>query len=1023
MLLRTELGSSEAVAQDEPAAATYAQLTREDEGVPPLPEPDRPLIGRTDELADLTARALEAGTPSTILLGGDAGVGKTRLLAELTDRARTAGARVLVGHCLDLGDSSAPYLPLSEMFARLAQEDHDLAKQIVANRPLLSPLLPEFYRRSIPADLPGDRGSFFDAVHMQLEELAEDGPVLAIIEDAHWADRSTRELLTFLFTRRFRGPVSLVVSYRSDDLNRRHPLRAKLAEWSRLLGMHRIMLDPLSDAEVRDLLRSLRPDVDPSGAARIVARAGGNPFFAEELLAASQCGDGGLPDELADLLLVRIDALSDEARTVVRAASVSGRAVNHQLLAQVVNVGPAELDAALRAVVDSHVFETTPSGGYAFRHALLGEAVYDDLLPGERVRLHWQFADALRSQSGPGAAAALAHHARAAGNHELALSASISAGDQAMASAGPADAARLYEDALSLIAENPSTPSPIAHGDLVVRTARALISSGNPHRAVDVVGEAYDAHAGPLTERARLVATWVEARLLADVPNIGSDLIHEAMSWLEKEPPGETLASLNAVLARVLIAEDDFDGAMLAATEAGVLARDLDLPAVTTDSMTSLARLDDFAGDSEGAQTTLRALVSRARASGDISAELRALHQLSRVEARAELVPKATQTLAEAVRRADETGYVTDPFAVDSRTLGAHYAYLAGEWDLADQLLDMGDNVLPGLPASAIASVRMALDAGRGRDGVLDELPRLRPLWARDMFIAVHSAGAVIDVYGARGELDSMLEVYDDVVATVSAIWHVRYFDARIRLSALALGHIASAVIAGRAKGPAYAERAASMMEAVDAVVAIRSSEDALGLESRAWLCRARAELLRLEWAGKGSVPDDLLEQLKCSVEGFDRSHVPFEAARSRLRYAEGLAAAGQREEARDVAEEARVIAEKLGAASLVTAAARARRTAGGSPSGGAGAKPSSTATGGSADGVHLTPREREVLTLVVAGKTNGEIAAELFISTKTASVHVSNILAKVGAATRTEAAAIAHRDHLLTQAPTPSDS
>ncbi|WP_169787636.1 ATP-binding protein [Luteipulveratus mongoliensis] len=968
--------------------------------MPPLPEPDRPLVGRTDELADLTARALESGTPSTILLGGDAGVGKTRILTELTDRARTKGARVLLGHCLDLGDSSAPYLPLSEMFARLAQDDHALAQQIAADRPLLAPLLPEYYRRDVPADLPHDRGSFFDAVHMVLEELAATQPVVALIEDAHWADRSTRELLTFLFTRRFTNPVSLIVSYRSDDLNRRHPLRAKLAEWSRLPGMHRVMLDPLTDAEVRDLLRLLRPGAEATeDTPAIVARAGGNPFFAEELLAASELGEHGMPDELADLLLVRIDALGDDARTVVKATSVAGRAVDHPLLAQVVDLPSRELDQALRSVVDSHVFEVTATGSYAFRHALLGEAVYDDLLPGERVQLHWDFADALRAKTGASASAALARHARAAGNVELALEASIRAGDEAMASSGPADAARHYEDALEMLAEHKTIEAPESRVSLVLKASRALIAAGNPHRGADLASEAYDAHTGDRVERAALVAGMTKARLVADAPDVGTDLIREAISWLESGEPTPVLADLYASLARALIIEDDFDGALLAGTEAASLARDLDLPTVATDAMTSIARLDDFAGDPESAERALREVVLQARAAGHVSAELRALHQTARVQARMDHFRDAFDTHREGFERSRATGHLTDPFGIETRVFGALYGLMIGEWDAADEMLaPQAGADLPPLMESVVAAIRMVRDHGHGRDNVLDALPPLRPLWRRDMFIAVHTSAVAVDLFGARGDIDAMLKAYDDVVETFTVVWSMASFDARIRLSALTIGHIASAVIQGRAKQSDYTERVSALAAAVEDVVAKRRTEDALGLESRAWVNRARAEQGRFEWAGRGDVPDELITAWECSTQVFEDAEHPFEAGRSRLRLAEILAAAGRRSEARELIDEVRAVAQKLGARGLLDAAAQGRRTT----------EPAS------AGAVGLTPREREVLVLVAEGRSNGEVAAALFISTKTASVHVSNILAKLGAATRTEAASIARRDALI---------
>ncbi len=219
--------------------------------------------------------------------------------------------------------------------------------------------------------------------------------MLLVVEDVHWADDSSRDLLTLLFTRGFAGRVSVVASYRSDDLHRRHPLRATLAHWSRLGALHRIELDPLSDDAVRELVRGVQPQgsgAGPGGAAggglseeqvrTVVERAEGNAFFAEELLAASVLGRTGVAEDLSRLLLVRFDQLGAPGQHVVRLASASGRQVTHALLASVAGLGDRELDEGLRDAVEHHILVPTESGGYAFRHALLAETIYDDLLPG-----------------------------------------------------------------------------------------------------------------------------------------------------------------------------------------------------------------------------------------------------------------------------------------------------------------------------------------------------------------------------------------------------------------------------------------------------------------------------------------------------------------------------------------------------------------------------------------------------------------------------------------------------------------
>ena len=273
--------------------------------VAPLTDARHPILGRDRELALLADLLGLAGEPRSrcVLLAGDAGVGKTRLLRELaatTDSMTSGGGwRTLVGHCLDFGDSALPYLPFSELFGRLAVDSPEAAARLTEAHPALSHLQPG--RRLISGTSAGsgdsadnlDRSDLFEAIHGALDDLSEEQPVLVVIEDVHWADRSTRDLLSFLFARPFRGRVSVLASYRSDDLHRRHPLRAAVAQWVRVPGVQRVQLDPLADVDVRRLVQALLPGPLSEGDLQgIVRRAEGNAFFAEELVSAARRAPG-----------------------------------------------------------------------------------------------------------------------------------------------------------------------------------------------------------------------------------------------------------------------------------------------------------------------------------------------------------------------------------------------------------------------------------------------------------------------------------------------------------------------------------------------------------------------------------------------------------------------------------------------------------------------------------------------------------------------------------------------------------
>jgi predicted ATPase len=301
-----------------------------------------------------------------------------------------------------------------------------------------------------------------------LGRLSARRPLLLVLEDLHWSDQSTRELVAFLI-RSLRGVrVVLLATYRSDELNRRHPLRPLIASWDRLRTVQHVELRRFEPGEVAAQLGAILGTEPAAGLVDLVFdRSGGNAYLVEELAGLVRGGGdpADLPPSLADVLLSRVDALSPQAQRLLRTAAVAGRSVPDKLLAEVAGVGDAEFYAGLREAVESHLLVVDHTGrSYAFRHALTRDAVYEDMLPGERGGLHAAYGEALTSDpdlAGDAATvpAALAHHWYAALDLPRALPASVAAARHALTTFAPAEAQRHLERALEIWPRSPTRRS------------------------------------------------------------------------------------------------------------------------------------------------------------------------------------------------------------------------------------------------------------------------------------------------------------------------------------------------------------------------------------------------------------------------------------------------------------------------------------------------------------------------------------------------------------------------------------
>jgi DNA-binding CsgD family transcriptional regulator/tetratricopeptide (TPR) repeat protein len=989
-------------------------------------EPSTPLVGRVAELGELsrlvglTSRsATDAGQAApggVVLLGGDAGAGKSRLVREVAREAEARGWRVLVGHCLDFGEGSPPYLPFSEALGRLATDSPELTQSLVEVNPAIERLHPA-HRRLTDADgtpEPTHRAALFEGVHAVLAALAQTTPVLLVIEDLHWADQSTRDLLRWLFTRQFDAAVTILATYRSDDLHRRHPLRATLAEWVRLPSVARLQLGPLSPDEGRALIEAL----DPSGLAErdradILARAEGNPFFIEELVAASAVSGGRLPADLADLLLVRLERLDDNARLVVRAASVAGRQVSHELLAQGTALDDGALEAAVRAAVEANILVSVDGTHYTFRHALLDEAIYEDLLPGERVRLHAAYAAALAERRVEGSAAELARHALASHDLVTATRASIEAGDDAMAVGGPEEAAHHYERALELLADpavsaelsaDPDAPGYVDRIGLVVRASSAAFAAGHLSRSLALALDQLEATppGGPPADRARLINSVAMTAFVMDHNVDVLSLTTEAVRAMSDEPPSPLHAYVLYAHARANYERSRDEDVAKWATAALQMARELNLTATAADARILLAKIDERSGDAGAALSAVEQAITEAREAHEQHAELRGLYTLGTLYYSQGRLTEALDAYQEAATRAAELGRQWAPYGVDAVIFGAIVALVSGDWDRVARMVDMSGQRPPEISAGLFAAIALELAAGRGDTAALADLPRIRKAWPLDGLIVITSAAGAIELYGQTGDVAAALAIHDEAVAAVGEMWQRPAFHARVRLAALLLG-----VLADAAEAESATERAALVRrgdEIADAAYEITTTPLYTGPEGRAWAARLRAEQARLRWRAGLDAPA-LAELTGCwreAVAAFAEFGHVYETARSRARLAAVLAAAGDPQSGEE-ADQAAAVARSLGARALLAEIGRLTGPEPGAAGGPAGR-----------DNDALTARELDVLELVATGRSNREIAAALFISPKTVSVHISRVLDKLDAASRTEAVAIARRRGLV---------
>ncbi|MEV4246885.1 AAA family ATPase [Streptosporangium canum] len=952
-------------------------------------------VGREAELAGLTEAFEQArnNAAAAVLLGGEAGVGKTRLIGCFAERAAGDGAHVLIGGCVELSAEGLAYAPFTAAIRQLVRECG--AEEVAALLPDgaardLARLLPEFGEPSGDAETDTARARLFEQILNLLERLAERRPVILVIEDIHWADRSSRDLIAFLSRNLRTAPVLMILTYRSDDLHRQHPLRPVLAELGRLEGVLRLDLPRLTQDEVAAQMAGIlgtTPEFAQVG--KVFQRSEGIPLFVEALV---ECGvECSFPESLHDLTIRSVEQLPDETQRMLRIAAAGGIRVGHDLLSAVSRLSDVDLEDALRPAIASNVLQVTDGRAYAFRHSLIREAVHDELLPGEHVRLHARFAEEIgrdRTLVPPGRAAIeIAHHWYSARDDLWALVSAWEAAGKAAKTFAYNEKLQLLERVLTLWCKVPDAAERIGadHTTVLEQASEAAHACGEIERGIRFVKaalEELDEETAP-ARVAELVVRRAQFKMSKRKPGALDDLRYAER--LVPQPGPERALVLSKLGSFLAFSGEVAEGTALT-EEALRIAREHGDECLEADLLLNLALGHSITGcldETIAVNSTAQAIGERV-GSGRIilramSNNVDALNNMGRSAEAVELALEGEQLARKYGRYRISGTFMANNRAEALEALG-RFAEAA---KVAEQALTMDPTLRT---RHHLRRIRADVAAARGEtDVVRSVLAEVDGFGSHEEFTQELAANARLKMglHLLSGEPLAALEVAEEVVRT-----------ARI-MSKPMLGWRILALLSGvcEATETFAPERAAALRAQVEEAGAAMTADSPVAEAYR--LCLNRDH--------------------DAAATAWERLGRPFPRAKSLLQAGRVAAGAGDREGATVRLRTAYPIALALSAQPLVTEIESLARRVGvalteeTAPS----ASPLPAAPSSSLP-PPLTPREQEVLRLVTQGRSNRDIAAELFISAKTVSVHVSNILGKLGVSTRGEAAAAAHRLALI---------
>lgn len=912
------------------------------------------------------ARA-QAGESQLVLVTGQAGLGKTRLVEDLC--ARAAHAQVLIGESAPLAGAALAYGPF-----------------VAALRDQAGWLLDEDWS----SDMLIRRHRLFVRVLAVLADLAAQAPVLLVLEDLHWADESSRELLDFLAVRLREQPIMVIATLRDDQLNSAG--RRWLAELERRPRTQRLRLAPLTSAQIGEVVADLTTaETSADARAAMITAAEGNPLYAREL---ASVGPGMMPASITDAVLGKAADLTPAVRALIDQVSVADGGMSHELLATTISLSEDRMLEAARAAVDSGLL-VTDGDGYAFGHSLIRQVIYTQILPGERRRLHRRLATALarRPGSDPGL---LARHWHLAGNPDRAAGAAVLAARRAVSVRAYPEAAKNYGLAIEL-----ANWLPEAGPDLLEEAARAASWAGDPEQAAAWAADALaGSDAAAPVDRARRLERLGRYRWEMGDPQAALEAAGQAMVTLEGEPPSALQARVLAALATTRMLLGELDAAQPLAVRAVAVAEQAGADAERAHGLATLGIITAQHGHLDDGLAELQTAFTLACRTGNAEDVIRAaanrVYLLYRAGRLAEAVDVAIAG-RDAVAAMGASPAMTA--GIGNNAAGALIA--SGRWAEADRLL------AELLAESATKFTRylqllqLELAVGRGdRERAADLVTVLRKSPDDPRLVGPLHACLAEQALNAGDLASAAAEVTEGLAALSGAVFtedEIRLLAAGARLAA----DLASLPAAARPGDipDGWEQLAATFAGKAKLAVEEHGAEQP---ELAAFGATVAAEESR-------RLGDDTRATWRDVAEAWRKAGQPYPEAYARLREAAAAVKAGRREQALRALAACQDVARELRAVPLLTQAEDLARRARLDPGA---AKPARSAEPGAR--FDLTDREMEILGRLVNGDSNRQIARALFISERTVAVHVSRILGKLGVRNRTEAATVGARLGLL---------